>query len=429
MLHVLKTIPIAWAVSAAAAGDPTYPPPQALALVDIALDRNPALASARLTAEAAHAQGEHHRAWPAPEASVDFFQAPVSGFPNPLKDQREIDYSLSQSIPFPGKPGAMSRPEHLRGSAEEKRAEAASLRLRAQVLEAYATLYAAERRLRLIREGRTEAGKLLAAARAGYEGGLGNQSDLLRAETEGAALGSEEWEATFGQKESQAMLAALLGRPDENVAGETDSIFPVRPARSLDSLKEDAFSRRADLEAMRLEVSMADAEIDAARKGAWPDLMVRGSYKDMVDQSRDYWSFMVGMQVPMPWSWKGTRENVRRTGVIRQKSERDYVSMRLMIGAEVERAFAALESAWGRMELARDRRIPLAQRASGSTLTAYQGGKAGFNEVLMASRDLRAARKDYYEAIADHLKAWAALEWATGGEIRTTLTSTQGETK
>jgi outer membrane protein TolC len=83
----------------------------------------------------------------------------------------------------------------------------------------------------------------------------------------------------------------------------------------------------------------------------------------------------------------------------------------------VERAAAALASAQGRIGLARDRRIPLAEQALRSTLAAYQGGKENFNEVLTAFRDVRTAREEYHAAVSDHLKAWAALEWATGGEL------------
>ena len=90
-----------------ALGETVYPPPDALRLVEKALSHHPALAAAHLSADAAHANGKHHAAWEAPEIGVEFYQAPVSSFPNPLKDQREIDYSVSQVIPFPGKLSAM----------------------------------------------------------------------------------------------------------------------------------------------------------------------------------------------------------------------------------------------------------------------------------------------------------------------------------
>jgi len=40
-----------------------------------------------------------------------------------------------------------------------------------------------------------------------------------------------------------------------------------------------------------------------------------------------------------------------------------------------------------------------------------------FNDVLTAFRELRAARESFHFAVAEHLKAWAALEWAVGGEL------------
>jgi len=427
MFYALKFIPIAGMMSIAWADGPDYPPRQAVQLVEIALERNPSLASARLNAEAAHSTGYHHRAWPAPEVAVDFFAAPVSDFPNPVsRNQMEIDYSLSQMIPFPGKLKGMSEPAHLLGEAEEKRAESSALVIRRQVLTAYAELYLAEWRLRLAREDRAEADRLLAAARAGYEGGMGGQADVLRAESEAVRLDAEILDMQRMSSEAQSMLSALLGKPGIKTVGGVDSIVPRPHAFILDTLKEQAFVRRPDLESMRREVAMAESEISASRKEALPDFMVRGMYKDMKMGQNDDWSVMVGMQIPFaPWSIRGVTEGTKRARLLRRKVERDYVYMRLMVESEVEIAVSALESASGRLELSKGRRIPLAAQALQSSLAAYQGGKMDFNDLLMAFRELRMARESYHMAVAEHLKAWAALEWAVGGELW--VTATKGE--
>ena len=38
-----------------------------------------------------------------PLIAVEFFQTPITSFPNPFKDQMEIDYSVQQMFPFPWK--------------------------------------------------------------------------------------------------------------------------------------------------------------------------------------------------------------------------------------------------------------------------------------------------------------------------------------
>ena len=195
----------------AAAGEVAYPPPEALRLVETALKQNPGLASAHLSAQAAHSTGVHHSAWDAPELGVDFFQTPIKSFPNPLKNQQEIDYSVSQMIPFPGKLDAMAKPQHLHSVTEERRAESMELEVRRDVLSAYADLYSVEWRLKLIREDRVEVDHLLGAVRAGYEGGMGSQADLLRMESETARLDAEVLEAEQEGTEARAAMVSLLG--------------------------------------------------------------------------------------------------------------------------------------------------------------------------------------------------------------------------
>lgn len=400
-----------------AEGDRNYPPSDAIKLVEIAVKRNPALASAHFYAEALHADAAHYAAWEAPEVGVDFFQAPIANFPNPLKDQREIDYYVSQTIPFPGKLSAMARPEHLRGTAEESRAAALSLDLRRQILSAYADRYFSEWRLRLIGEDRIEVERLSGVARAGYENGMGSQADLLRAESETARLDAEALQAGAQRLAAQAALENLIGGPEDTMAA-VDSLFPQPIPYSLDSLKKKALSRRPDLDAQHLEMEMAKAETDAKSREAYPDFMVRGMYKDMRADAEGFWSVMVGMKVPIaPWSWPGVRAGLDQSRLLHHKSEQDYESMRLAANAEVDRAAAALSSAQGRIELEQSRRIPLARQVLRSSLAAYQGGRTDFNNVLAAFREARMSREEYHLAVSDHLKAWADLEYATGGEL------------
>lgn len=396
-----------------------YPPSEALRLVDKALKNNPGLASALLSVDAAHSTGEHHSAWEAPEIGVDFYQTPIRSFPNPLKNQQEIDYSISQTIPFPGKLDAAARPHHLHGAAEMSRADAVALDLRRRILSAYADFYAAQWRARLIQEDRMEIKHLRGAARAGYEGGMGNQADLLRAESEEVRLDADALQAEEERAEAQATLSSLTG--DADMLAPAGDLSPSSVELPLESLKKMAIDRRPDLKAAQFEIEMATAELNASGKEAYPDFMLSGAYKDMRDNtggSQGFWSVGVGMKVSIaPWSVKSVRAGVDQARTLQHKSEQDYASERLRALAEVQRAAASLTSALGRLKLARDRRIPLANRVEHSTLSAYQGGKTDFNNVLAAFRETRQATEEYHRAVADHLKAWAALEWATGGAL------------
>src|SRR5690606_4813911 len=82
---------------------PAWPPPAATQGAERALRLHPELQAARLAPEAARAAARRDGAWDPPEVAVDFYNAPLSSFPDPLRRQEEIDWSVSQTLPFPGK--------------------------------------------------------------------------------------------------------------------------------------------------------------------------------------------------------------------------------------------------------------------------------------------------------------------------------------
>lgn len=410
-LSPFSVITIIASIASVASGA-TYPPGEAARLAEIALARNPEAASARLDAEAAHALARHHRGWEAPEIAVDFFQAPVSAFPNPVKKQDEIDYSVSQRFPFPGKLRGMAEPEHRRGRAADMRAEAVALDLRHAVFDAYADLYEAEWGLRLARGNRADVEALLGETRRGYASGRGGASTLPRLEAELARLDMAIAEREGKRREAAVMLSTLLA--DSGSALRLDSLALPDPV-AADARVEN----QPDLASARLELEAARSEVAAARRELYPDFMVRGMYKDMLGATPDDWSLMVGMTIPFaPWAKPGVDEGARRARALEAKAGRDLDAARLRAVAEVGAAEAMLEATTRRAALARDRLEPAARASLDAAREDYATGSVPFAEVIEALREVRRAREEYHRAAADALKAWAALERAKGGTIR-----------
>ena len=114
-----------------------------------AIRGNPSLAASQHAADAAREGAKARRAWDPPQVAIELFQSPTAGFPNPFYRQQEVDWSVQQMIPFPGKTTSMVRSESLRGEMllQEKRTR--RLRLVRRFKETYWELWAVEERLRL----------------------------------------------------------------------------------------------------------------------------------------------------------------------------------------------------------------------------------------------------------------------------------------
>jgi cobalt-zinc-cadmium efflux system outer membrane protein len=397
------------------------------ALVREALDKNPSLQAARLEADAAHANAGQRRAWDPPQVGIEFFETPLASFPNPIRNQRETDYFLQQSIPFPGKRGAMAESERWRGRSGEERARALADEVARDVKTAWYGLCLADARLRSNAEGQEVAQRMIGAARKQYELGLGRQADILRAQAEWTALRNE---ALSLEEERQAMagaLNALLDRPADGVFPATEDLRPAPLRWTYAELKPWAEARHPALKALDAERSMRDAEVGAARKEFLPDLMVKGAYKSMGDvpegmhgaaAPEDSWSLMIGVDVPVaPWSAPKYRAGYRIAKLNRDRAGRERKAAANRVDAEMRAALAKTSTAWRQWELAGDALLPQAEQALQSTLSAYQTGKGDFQELMDAYRGALSARLERHMAAARVMQGRAELERAVGMDL------------
>ena len=394
-------------------------------LVEEALRNNPGLKAAAYQVEGANAARNGRRSLDPPQLGVEFFQAPISSFPNPLDRQMEIDYSVQQMIPFPGKRGAMVRAEGLRADMLGREGESRRNSLIRDLKQRYYMLIFLNARAKINAENRDWVNRLLGIARRQYEVGMGSQPDILRAQTELAVVTNEGITITQERKTMEGMINALLNRPVDRPFDSLDA------AAMPDSLPWD-FAQLAgfaalhpELQAMEAGARMADAEVAAARKEFWPDFMVRGMYKDMLrgehGEPEDNWAVMVGMDVPLaPWSLGGRRSALARGRADLKRAEQEAQEMRNMRMARLREALLGVESGWNLLQLARGSQVPQAEQALQSALSAYQTGRTEFLMLLDAYKMSRMARLDYQMAIMKLMQSRADLEEAVGmslGEI------------
>ena len=147
-------------------------------LVSQALKNNRRIKAAEFQVKSLRSSPSHTWYLEPPQVGVEFYQAPVNSFPNPIKDQMEIDYSVQQAFPFPGKSASRIEAEHRRAEMSESELEGLKQRVVREVKTDYYELYLLDRRLEI--NGRNQAlmNRLLESARRQYEVGMGLKSGL-----------------------------------------------------------------------------------------------------------------------------------------------------------------------------------------------------------------------------------------------------------
>jgi outer membrane protein TolC len=351
----------------------------------------------------------------APQAAVEFFQAPIRSFPNPFKDQMEIDYSLQQMIPFPGKLKSMSDAEKVR----VKMSEADQLQVRQNLIYSVHTtfyeLYLIDRKLAVNSSNQLLLKSLVDIARKQYELGMESQTDILKAQTEQSRLLSDSINLVQSR---QTMVAMLNSYRNAGAEQSIPSIPEISPAAfdvlTFDSLLSLAHENRPDLRSMHSNVEMQSAERKAAEKEFLPDFMIRGTYKQMIDKPDD-WAIMVGASIPVaPWTIDRNKSSIRQLEAMHKRAEAEYQTMENMIASQVKDAQARVISSQAQIDLIQNTTIPQARQAMQAALAGYQTGKQDFIMLLDTQRMLRMAELDYQMAVMNLLTNHTYLEKVTG---------------
>jgi outer membrane protein, heavy metal efflux system len=386
-------------------------------IIDEALKNNPSLKAAGYKIDAAKASVGYSRSLDPPQVGVEFYQAPISSFPNPFKDQMEYDYSIQQMFPFPGKLGAMARSEQKRTdmlTADRQTQERDIVR---NVKTLYFDLYLKNRQMEINHETKMLVRGFVDIARKQYEVGMGKQSDILRAQTELSSLGIDSIVLVQQRKSMEGMLNALCNRPVTTEIGFVPEIDPVLPDYDLSTLLAVAEKNRPELKSMQSGIEMHRVERLAAGKEYLPDFMVRGMYKQMT-AAPDNWSLMIGATVPVaPWSLGKNSSGTTRADANIKTAQGELDNMKNMISAEVNDALLKVESSKDRVRLSKESAIPQAQQALISAMAAYKTGKEEFLMLIDIQRMLVMAKQEYHMAVMSLLDSQSQLERAVGLSI------------
>ena len=414
----LATAAIAWgmALRAGAAEAPSSNGSAELPdMVAEAVRNNPQLRSAREEVGAARARVRQARAWQPPQAGVEFFQTPVSSFPNPIKGGLETDYFVQQTFPFPGKlssAGASAEALAAAAQASYRELERAVI---ARVKTAYYQLYLAQQRLVINAENQDLVRQFVRSATRRYEVGTGSQPDVLKAQTELSTLLNDALILEQEKRLAEAGLNTALARPAEGP-------FPTLPEERLDQplftfqqLEPVVVEARPELQARRALVRSAGAEASLARRQYFPDLAVKLTYKDMAGTGPDYWAAMAAVDIPIaPWSLGRVGGRVEEANASVARAQADLQAARLQALLELQAALVGVRTNRERVLLFRDTVIPQAHQALQATTAAYQANRTDFLNLLDSYRVLLQRRLDSFHAVAAYLGSIAELERAVG---------------
>ncbi|MEW6005552.1 MAG: TolC family protein [Stygiobacter sp.] len=384
-------------------------------LITEALQNNPQLKASRLKYLSDEKKIKQVTSWEAPQIGIEFFQIPTTSFPNPLKNNMEMDYYIQQMIPFPGKLNAMGLSAANNAKMREEQFNALKNKIIRELKTAYYELYYVQKKIKINKDNQELLKQFIEIAKKQYEVGMGKQPDIIRAQTELSSLINDEINLYKEKRDVETMLNTILNRPPYQSFNEIEKIYEEVPEYNYQQLLSVVLSIRPELKEMNYNIEMYKSELKASKLEFYPDIMARVMYKNMIDTKNDFWSAMVGVNIPLSlWSKDKYYGKVEENELNIKAAEEQYNSMKNMISYEVQNAIVKLGTNKNLYELNKNTIVPQAEQTLQSTLAAYKTGKTEFLMLIDAYRMLFMAKLDFYMSEMNLMQAIAQLEQAVG---------------
>ena len=347
-----------------------------------------------------------------PTGDLDFDSTPLSGH----------QFGLSQRIPFPGV--LSSRRAAARAGADSAAhvLEDRRLSVAARVEWAWAELAFAQRALEITERNLTLLRQLVRVAEAKYRVGTGLQQDVLRAQVELTALLDERLARTAAIERASAALTALLDLPADVVLPRTEGLAEDSRVPGLPGLAEGLEENSPLLRALRSQIDEAARLVRVAELEGLPDFDLGVGYRlresvagDPVDGD-DFVGASITVRLPISRSKWDARVAERRA--LLRRSEAAYRDAHASLRTALRTAYAELSRADSEVVLLETGLVPQARQSLDSSRSGYEVGRVDFPSLLDSQVRLLNAELRLVRASADRRQAFAALEAASGQELR-----------
>jgi multidrug efflux system outer membrane protein len=258
--------------------------------------------------------------------------------------------------------------------------------------------------------------------RSRFEGGIGNELDVARAETEQATTEAELASLARRRAEFENALAILTGnnpavfRLPANAAGNWNPSPPEIPV----GLPAELLERRPDVSEAERLLASANAKIGVAKAAFFPviNLTASGGYlsgevENLFNWGSRVWSIGPSISLPI---FAGGRNlaNYRRSQAAFEEAIARYRQQVLVAFGDVEDSLSGIRHLADQFA-AQQRALAQARRAADLATQRYRSGIVAYIEVIDANRDALQTERGSAQLTGQRLITSVQLIKALGG--------------
>ena len=337
---------------------------------------------------------------------------------------QERSFALMQTFPWIGKLRAQDRIASREAEAAYQRYEAARLRLRYRLTQAYNEYYYLARAISITEADVAMISDLEEAATTKYQVGTVPYSALIKAQVERGKMEDDLETLRDMRWPAAAKLNEALGRPADTFIPWPAHVDFVEEAYNDSDLYVELRLNNPELRALELAASKEEAAVGLARQSYFPDITLGASIIETgdalnpgtKDSGKDPVMASISINLPI-WIGKyraGEKEaRARLRASVGRRQDRENQIM-----SDLRLAVFNFRSADRKVELYGESLIPKAQQALSASRRAFSADQADFFDLIEAERTLLDFQLVYERARADRAQRIAEIEMLTGGELQ-----------
>jgi multidrug efflux pump len=258
--------------------------------------------------------------------------------------------------------------------------------------------------------------------RSRLEGGIGNELDVARAETELANTEAEAASLAERRAELENALAVLTGNNPSgfHLRANTLAAWNPQPPTIPAGIPAELLERRPDVAVAERQMASANARIGVAKAAFFPVLTLTGSggYLSADVDSLFKWdsrTWSLGPSLSLPLFTGGrNRANYRRSQAAYDEAVARYRQQVLVAFSDIENSLAAIHHLANQAN-AQERAVANARRAADLATDRYRSGIVSYLEVVDANREALQAESAHAQLAGQRLAASVQLIKALGG--------------
>ncbi len=381
-------------------------------LVQLLLERNPAILAARRAVDAKRATVTSVRTLPDPTIT---FQTMGNLLPPTLmagdpSSARVL--TLSQEIPFPGKLNLQGQIASTEADAQAWKYEEVRRETVAELKMAYYDLYLAQTLTDVVQKSKDLLAQFAEISEARYKVGQGEQQDVIKSQVEISRLLDRL--ATLRRDEDAALarINTLLYRPPDTPVDRVPELPKPRFAWNLEDLYRKATDDNPLARMNRKEIERSELGVSLAKKSFYPDFEVGFSYYNRRDLPEMY-GLMFTARIPL-YFWRKQRPELESATASLLAQRRQYDNTLSTLYFSLKDSYLKTGTDAKLLELYGSAIVPQATLALESSISSYRVGKVDFLSLLSNQQTVLEYEMKYYDALVDYYKALVTLESLTG---------------